>query len=315
MKIKLIGAILFITLCLTACGNYDNTLGDEDGNIDGFIHPSEILEDKENDMDVLTKYQEIILPGQKGTMGIQIPEDWDSISFPEFSECKIRFYPEDIERGYIELAYMESFGVCGTGLTEKEITIAGDTANMGTYDNQEYWDFIVFKGKNQGIVASTFEVDEGWEDYTTQVMEILNTVSMQVGEIGDTEIVNYDDSKLEEIGLSINVGKFTRTCAELYFVQSDGNPKGDLQYGDDFIIERIENDVWIEAPIVVEGDYGFNAIAYQIAKEDATSFEIDWKWLYGELESGEYRIGKSVLDFIKTGIYDEYMIYVYFTIK
>ena len=103
--------------------------------------------------------------------------------------------------------------------------------------------------------------------------------------------------------------------ADLLFVQSDGNPKGDLQYGDDFIIEKNIKGEWKEAPIVIAGNYGFNAIAYPITKDEVTNFVIDWEWLYGELEPGEYRIGKEVMDFIETGSYDKYMVYVHFIIN
>lgn len=127
--------------------------------------------------------------------------------------------------------------------------------------------------------------------------------------------IQYDDTKVNEIGLSISIGNISRTSAELSFKQHDGNPKGDLEYGEDFIIEKIENGIWIEVPIVVEGDYGFDDIAHQIVKEGVTDFEINWEWLYGELEPGEYRIGKGVIDFVETGSYDKYMISGHFIIN
>ena len=166
MKRKFVCIILLIALCLTACGR----LATEENDYDG---PSKY--------DGLSEYQEVRLSGQAGTISVHIPEGWESISFPasEISDSyKIQFYPENVEKGYIELEYWKSFAVCGTGLVSKKITIAGDTANMGTYDKKKYWDFIAYNGKNKGLVASTFDVADWWDVYATQVMEILNTASI-----------------------------------------------------------------------------------------------------------------------------------------
>ena len=100
-----------------------------------------------------------------------------------------------------------------------------------------------------------------------------------------------------------------------FFVQYEGNPKGNLEYGEYFIIERNVKGEWTEAPIIVVGDYGFNGIAYAITKDGVTDFKIDWEWLYGDLEPGEYRIGKEVLDFVETGSYDKFMVYAHFIIN
>ncbi len=184
-----------------------------------------------------------------------------------------------------------------------------------TYDNHEYLDFIAYEGKNKGLVASTYSVDEWWDEYTEQAMEILGTVSFKAEDLSTTEGIYYDDTEAADIGLSMRINNVSRSGAELFFVQSDGNPKGDLEYGDEFIIEENVKGEWTEAPIVVAGDYGFNAIAYPITKDGANDFEIDWEWLYGELEPGEYRIGREIMDFVETGSYDKYMVYVHFIIN
>ena len=319
MQRKMVGFIIIMIMCLTACGRRDNFEDTtETEPITAAEHTSETPGAEENDIDELTEYKEVSLSGRSGTISVLIPEGWESISFPDcgsYESYGIRLYPEGVETGYVVIEYVNPFGVCGTGLVEKEMTIAGDTATMGTYDNHEYWDFIAYGGKNKGLVARTYSVDEWWDEYTAQAMEILDTVGFKAEDMSKTEGIYYDDTEAVDIGLSMRIDNVSRTGVELFFIQSDGNQKGDLIYGDDFIIENNVKGEWTEAPIIVVGDYGFNGIAYAITKDGVTDFKIDWEWLYGDLEPGEYRIGKEVLDFVETGSYDKYMVYAHFIIN
>ena len=55
--------------------------------------------------------------------------------------------------------------------------------------------------------------------------------------------------------------------------------------------------------------------AWIINKNDTTSWDIDWAWLYGELPAGKYRIGKVITNFRDTGDYDTEIAYAEFEIK
>ena len=285
--------------------------------------------------------------GSAGTIQVTLPEGWTYDLCPEGSdrlrmgEYGIHFYPEDASEGFIELCYMESFGVCGTGLEEKVMNLAGDEANIGTYDAHEYWDFVSFRGANKGMVALACEVKDWWPEYGEQTLSILDTVSL-VQDKGDGagDICGYplaprsadsvstiacgtnqepgensgENSVIRELGLSLEILEATGTGATLVFRQSGGNPTGGLQYGSDFTLERYEEEAWIPVPVAVEGNYAFTAEAYNIPQDADREFRVDWEWLYGELEPGEYRIVKSVDDFRKSGDYDQYSIYASFEI-
>ena len=149
-----------------------NETSDEDGkNEDNVSEPdSNITEVK------------VTQGGPYGEITISLPEGWSYEAYPVdsddlmYGKYGIHFYPEGVNEGYIVLTYYEGFGVCGTGLKEDEITIAGNTSYIGTYDNHDYWDFISFRGKNEGIVALTYCVEEWWNDYGNQVLDILDTL-------------------------------------------------------------------------------------------------------------------------------------------
>ena len=258
------------------------------------------------------EWTEVQQSGANGTIMLSLPEGWEYEACSKDSdeignvEYGLRFHPQGAAEGYVEVGYTESFGVCGTGLESEEITLADAKAYVGTYDEHAYWDFISFEGKNAHIAALTVSVEEWWPEYGDQVMEILDTLKFER---------EFEESELKHWGLSLEMKNVTPTGATLVFHQSGGNLKGSLETVEDFVLTRHEGEAWKSVPVIVEGDYGFQDIAYSIAKESATELEVDWEWLYGKLEPGEYRLGKRVFDFRETGYWDEAFISGYFVLE
>ncbi|MDE6053922.1 MAG: hypothetical protein K2G55_09205 [Lachnospiraceae bacterium] len=260
--------------------------------------------------------------GPYGKISLSIPDGWRYETCPMDSGLTvyglygIRFYPEDASSGYITLNYIDSFGVCGTGLATEQATIAGNPASIGTYDNNQYWDYISFRDDYDGIVAMTYYVEGWWETYSDQVMDILDTLSFD-STVKEGGAYIYDSAyDLDQIGLSFTLKNISSTGATLVFRNYDIDaPTGELTYSDDFLLEMQKDDVWEEAPIVLEGNYGFNEPAYMIPTEGTSEQELNWEWLYGTLAPGTYRIKKSVLDFRKTGDFDKYTVCAQFILN
>ena len=158
------------------------------------------------------------------------------------------------------------------------------------------------------------------------VWEIVNTFQRPETEGTDDSSENVtkeegiyvysEESQISEIALSFSLKSVSPTGATLVFDQYDANaPRGELMFGEDFVIEVLKGGKWEEAPITVEGDYAFYAVGYNLPCEEITERDIDWNWLYGELVSGEYRIGKGVDDFIESGNFDNYMVYAHFILN
>lgn len=53
----------------------------------------------------------------------------------------------------------------------------------------------------------------------------------------------------------------------------------------------------------------------EIAEEETREFEINWEWIFGELQSGTYRLIKNFMDFRETANYDSADFWVEFEIK
>ncbi|MBD5519657.1 MAG: hypothetical protein HDR03_00215 [Lachnospiraceae bacterium] len=268
------------------------------------------------------KYTDIEQGGPYGKISISLPDGWDYELCPVDSDkllsamYGIHFYPKAADAGYVELAYVDNFGVCGTGLEEETATIAGNSANIGTYDNNTYWDFIAFGEEYRGIVALTYSVDDWWSDYGSQVLDILETLSFDQDDKEGGVYVYSKESEADKIGLSLSLKNISRTGATLVFDQYDAEaPTGDLDYGQEFVLEILKDSKWEEAPIAIDGEYGFNALAFMIPAGERTEVELPWEWLYGELAAGEYRIKKRVMDFRGSGDYDVYTVYAQFILN
>ena len=314
---------------MCGCGNTTQTemsVAQEEKSLEAetYVIQTEKEPDTEtpDDLSVNAGNTDVLQGGPYGEISISLPDGWGYELCPIDNDnlingmYGIHFYPNDVTDGYIEISYIDSFGVCGTGLEEENAMIAGEPANIGTYDNHEYWDFIAFDGEYAGMVAYTYRVDDWWSEYSGQVLDILDTLLFDRNVKEGGAYVYNDESWIEEIDLYFSLKNISSTGATLVFSQHDADaPKGELQYGEDYVIEVKKSGEWEKAPIVVKGNYGFDAIAILLPCGQISEREIDWEWLYGELEPGEYRIGKSVDDFIESGKYDEYMVYAHFILN
>jgi hypothetical protein len=101
-------------------------------------------------------------------------------------------------------------------------------------------------------------------------------------------------------GVTMTVKEETVSSSKLTLIFKNDSDSQCI-YGEDFILEKKLNEKWYQVPVVIKGNYGFNTIGYNLASGETREFTVDWKWLYGSLDKGEYRIVKDILDFRGTG--------------
>ena len=116
-------------------------------------------------------------------------------------------------------------------------------------------------------------------------------------------------------GISCYVKDLTNHSMTFQIEQFGGSYDGQLQTGEWFQIYQRKEDEWEALATNPLIDYAFASVAYPIAKNDITEFEIEWEWLYGELPPGEYRLDKEVMDFVAGHEHPEEIYSVYFTIE
>ncbi len=146
------------------------------------------------------------------------------------------------------------------------------------------------------------------------LLTACNNASVGVigGADGPTSIIVSNSG--DKWGLSLYADNVTANGMTLKIEQFGGNPDGELQTGEWFKLEKTVNDNWtpVETNPLIE--YAWNAVAYEIKRNDITELQVDWKWLYGELEQGFYRLTKEI-EFKTAGSFDKDLYDVYFTVE
>lgn len=131
-------------------------------------------------------------------------------------------------------------------------------------------------------------------------------------ETTDWEPTIYETvNNLEGVTMIVKEGTVSVTGLTTTF---ENNSEKEYTYGDAFVLEKKIEGNWYQVPIELDGDYGFNDIGYDLASSGVSEWQVDWEWLYGSLDTDEYRIVKDVLDVREPGDYDTYHLAAEFTI-
>lgn len=109
----------------------------------------------------------------------QLPKDWvyefNCSDDAPTSDLVVSIRPEfPGTKGSITLQHCDGFGVCGTGLEQKDIEFNGHPAWQGFYDGNPMWSFICLKDQKDCVIINSAE--NWYEKYEKEVDKILSTV-------------------------------------------------------------------------------------------------------------------------------------------
>ena len=155
------------------------------GNVDtgGTVPPAQSTpapgsgEGEAEPADTPTLVTEAVYEDDAVRFSVQLPESWAYSILkgenPEGDQGGISFFPEDSDRSVHLSLYNYPFGVCGTGLEEKEFTLLdGSAGRVGYYDGSADWSFAVFPDASENLAAT----NEGLTgDDAGMALEILKT--------------------------------------------------------------------------------------------------------------------------------------------
>jgi len=116
--------------------------------------------------------------------------------------------------------------------------------------------------------------------------------------------------------IRLTLSDVSPTGLTLHCMQTGGKPSGELQTGSYFVLQHLQNDVWNDVDYIVdESQVAWNTIAYMIPETEEVQWDINWRTIYGDLPSGDYRIGKSITEHFDSGESNKKMFYAEFTIE
>ena len=162
------------------------------------------------------------------------------------------------------------------------------------------------------------------EDPITEVEEIIvenvpiETIeeTTQKEEEFPTSSIADLDNRQEKWGVGLTAKNISPKGLTIVCEQANGQNVAELSTGSYYIIQRLEDSGFVDVEYLPqEYEIGWTAEAWIIKKNDTTTWDVNWEWLYGELPIGEYRIGKEIMNFRETGDFDKEMIYAHFAIN
>lgn len=113
----------------------------------------------------------------------KLPEDWtyEGVQTDDepTSSSAVYLKPSDVtSEGTIVVEYIEGgVGVCGTGLTEREIDFNGYPAVQGFYNGSDIWSYIILKEDYNG--CAIWNNTDWYGDYAEEADFILSTVEFK----------------------------------------------------------------------------------------------------------------------------------------
>lgn len=117
-------------------------------------------------------------------------------------------------------------------------------------------------------------------------------------------------------GIELTAEDVTAKSLTIVCTQSGVIGFGELFSGSYYTIERKKYGKWEPVEYLPqEYDIGWTDEGWIINENDSVRWKTNWEWLYGELPSGKYRIGKEIIGWRKPGDFDKKMYYAYFEIE
>lgn len=193
----------------------------------------------------------------------------------------------------------------------KEVLIDGEwivfkRADLHGNDISEFAGCALIKNESEHIILTVKEIelsDDGQPVYTeSDGLDKDFEIPIKYG-----QVYNW--------GVEMAARNVTPCGMTLVIKQSGGNLEGTLSTGSFYTLDTWNGKFWEKVPYNTSYEnIGWDSVMYFIPEDDTYSEDINWKWLYGELSEGRYRISKELMDFKAGTTHDEHTYYLEFEI-
>jgi|GEM_PF-797602 len=117
---------------------------------------------------------------EKVSMSLMLPEGWSFEKVIDEDQYGLAFFPDANPEVRLNFLYHEEMiGICGTGVTIEDITLAnGIAAKIYTesYQSGEYWFFMSFDEAHFGYNIDLICAQELWNEYESEIYAIIGTI-------------------------------------------------------------------------------------------------------------------------------------------
>ncbi|MBR5614197.1 MAG: hypothetical protein IKW64_02705 [Clostridia bacterium] len=202
----------------------------------------------------------------------------------------------------------------------KEVNVDGKWVIFKKYNNipenlTDYKYCFYIKGRlNNAAVDSEIVVLTDSRSVTLNDVYAPMLSSVKANSEADARISYNRIRTSDKWGITLYSEDVTKTGMTIKIEQFGGSPTGELQTGAAYRLETTVEDEWQNVKAKFDNPV-WNSLAYEIKKNDITKLEVNWKYLYGELSPGFYRLSKEIMDFREAGGYGEELYEVYFTVE
>lgn len=181
-----------------------------------------------------------------------------------------------------------------------------------TFKNMPYCMYLTGRLPSAAIDTKLFLLTESLDVTVWDIMSPLFSSKLPTEPAYKTYTIR-DDTVTDKWGLTLTAQDVTPTSLTLCFEQFGGTLEGNLQTGNPFTIEKLnENGEW-EA-LKMKDNVAWTLPAFLIPQNNIYEKEESWEYIYGTLSPGSYRIAKEVADFKEGHEYKPETYYAYFDI-
>lgn len=161
-----------------------------------------------------------------------------------------------------------------------------DTGEKGIPPTCGVMDFTFNKTTN-GMPKKNGQTNFG-KGYQGQYYVRKNRIIIMIE--GETCVFAYQENDIKNLTMSV----VNATSRKAKICLKNGC-KIDWEYGEKYWLEYLEENsgVWKPVNTIVE-KYAFKDLAHTIMPNAESNITVEWKWLYGKLKKGQYRIIKEI---------------------
>lgn len=171
---------------------------------------------------------------------------------------------------------------------------------------------VLLTGCGNDKTTAPAQTEDSVAQARTEDSEVTHDSSQSI-DISDWEPTTFDTvNSFDVVAMTAKEGTVSPTGLTLQF---ENKSNSECIYGSYFSLEKKISGAWYKVPVSIEGDYGFDSIGYSLSSHGESEWATNWEWLYGNLDTGEYRIVKDILDFRGTGNYDTYYLAAEFSVS